>query len=129
VTEPRDRWKIALATVAAAAVVSPGWSARLVPADHEDLLAEASRSRSQLGVSRAGDTPDEEWHLQYLDSWAVRVLDEMRIRGKAPALVPPDFAAHIPPGSDRADGYFRLETSWHWPWWRPGGGVAWRVPG
>ena len=125
---PRARrawWKLAGAAALAALVLAPGWSARLVPADHGALLAAAGRSRSQLGVTRPGEAPGEEWHLQYLDSWPVRVLDEMALRRLAPLLVPPDFAAHVPAGSGRADGYFRGESRLRWPWWWPGGGVDW----
>ena len=114
----------------------PGWSGRLVRADHEAMLAEAAQSHTQLGVTRAGGSGDaddagaagEEWHLQYLDSWPVRMLEEMGLRPQAAHIVPPTFVAHVPPGADRADGYFRIETSWHWPWWRPGGGLDWTLP-
>lgn len=127
---PRLTWKLAGALVLAAAALWPGWSARLVPADHEALLAAAGRSRSPLGVVRPGDAPGEEWHVQYLDSWPVRLLDGMSLRHLAPALVPPDFAAHVPAGTGRADAYFRAEPHLRWPWWLPGGGVDWTpVPG
>lgn len=124
----RPRWKPVVLAVAAAAALAPGWAAEFVPEDHEAILDAAGRSRSQLGVTRAGEAAGEEWHLQYLDSGWVALLDELGLRRRAPALVPPDFAAHIPPGSDRADGYFRVASRWHWPWWRPGGGLDWRVP-
>ncbi|MCE9638130.1 MAG: hypothetical protein K8T90_20705 [Planctomycetes bacterium] len=117
-----------LVAFAAGAVLAPGWSGRLVPVDHDLLLDEAGRSHNQTGVTRPGAAPGEEWHLQYLDSWPARVLDEFGLRARSSWLVPPDFVAHIPAGSARADGYYRNVTSWHWPWWRPGGGVAWEVP-
>jgi hypothetical protein len=123
------RRRIAGAALAAAVALAPGWRAALVPEDHEAILAAASRSRSQIGVALPGDLAGEAWHVQYLDSYWVRVLDEVGLRGSASSLVPPDYAAHIPPGTDRADGYFRVLGEWHWPWWRPGGGVEWRVPG
>lgn len=125
---PRLGWKKRLALACAVAALVPGWSGRLVPAVHDDLLAEAARSRTQLGVTRGG-AAGEEWHLQYLDSWPVRMLDELGLRPHAARFVPPTFVAHLPPGSDRADGYFRVATRWHWPWWRPGGGLDWALPG
>jgi hypothetical protein len=130
VVPPRPTWKLAVAAALACAALAPGWSGTLVPVAHDDVLAAASRSRSQLGVSRPGEA-GEEWHVQYLDSYAVRWLDELGLRRRAPWLVAPDFVAHVPPaagGVVRADAYFRVETRWHWPWWRPGGGVAWTMP-
>lgn len=118
----------ALVLVLASAALAPGWAGRLEPVDHDLLLDEAGRSHNQTGTVREGDVPGEQWHLQYLDSWPARMLDEFGLRGRASSLVPPDFVAHIPPGSARADGYYRAVASWHWPWWRPGGGVAWEVP-
>lgn len=117
-----------MACVAAVVMVLPGWRAQLVPVEHDVVLEAASRSRTQTGVVRAGAAPGEEWHVQYLDSWPVRMLDEFGLRRAATALVPPDFAAHVPSGSMRADAYFRAESATHWPWWRAGGGVEWSVP-
>jgi hypothetical protein len=55
------------------------------------------------------------------------------LRRIAPRCVPPSFAAHMPAGEagrpQRADGYYRVVASWRWPWWWPGGGVDWRIPG
>jgi hypothetical protein len=130
VASARPRWKVVVAAAGAAAVLAPGWRGSLVPVDHDEILAAAGRSRTQLGVSRPGDA-GAEWHLQYLDSYAVRWLDELGLRRRAPWLVAPDFVAHVPPsagGVVRADAYFRVATRTHWPWWRPGGGVEWRVP-
>jgi len=113
-----------------AAVLLPGWSARLEPVDHEAVLA-AARSASPgdvFGVARPGARDGETWHAQYHDSVVARVLHGAGLRGALPGLLPPAFAAHIPVGAERADGYFRVRTSVHWPWWWPGGGVDWSVP-
>jgi hypothetical protein len=125
VTSTRRRWKLAAAFAAAALALAPGWRATLAPVDHEEVLEAASRSRTQTGVTRPGDAPGEQWHLQYLDSWTVRMLDELGLRGRAPSVAPPTFAAHLPAGSQRADAYYRVVTEGHWPWWRPGRGVDW----
>jgi hypothetical protein len=121
----RPTWRETAVAAAALALLAPGWRADLVRVPHEEALAAAARSRSQLGAVRAGDAPGEEWHVQYLDSWWARMLAELGLRARLPALVPPDFAAHVAAGSARADGYFRADAAVHWPWWRPGGGVDW----
>lgn len=116
-------------------VLAPGWSGRLVPIEHDEVLRECRRhdAGEVFGASRDGDVAGEEWHAQYVASPAARFLDALNLRGFATRVVPPMFAAHIPPGMDllpeRADAYFRVETSWRWPWWWPGGGVDWRMPG
>lgn len=126
-TRPRA-WKLAALLAGAALLLAPGWSAVLVPAPHDEVLDAASRSRTQTGVTRPGDAPGEEWHLQYLDSWTVRMMDELGLRKQAPRVAPPDFAAHVPAGSERADAYYRVASRVHWPWWRPGGGMDWSPP-
>lgn len=120
----RLRWAAAALLVVA---ILPGWSAVPVPVAHDEVLASAARSDGSVGVVAVSDASGE-WHAQYHRSGWARLLSALGMRAALPALVPPDFAAHVPRSggtSPRADGYFRLETSWHWPWWRPGGGVAW----
>jgi hypothetical protein len=117
-------------------LVLPGWSGRLVPVDHEEILQHSRRARDVFGVTRAAADPAEEWHAQYMDSEAASLLDDLRLRGLTTRLVAPDYVAHIPARTRvrgvelpaRADAYFRVETGWRWPWWWPGGGVAWEVP-
>jgi hypothetical protein len=125
----RKRSRVALA-VAVAAVCLPGWSAVLVPVAHDEILASAARSDGTVGVVAASDASGE-WHAQYHRSGWARLLTAAGLRRAVPSLVPPEFAAHVPasPGlTQRADGYFRVETTVRWPWWRPGGGVAWELP-
>ena len=99
--------------------------------------AGANESAAGAEPSAAGAEPSAagaasgEWHAEYIDSGLARMLAACGMRGFAPSLVPPDFAAHVPPSAGAlrpADGYFRVETAWHWPWWRPGGGVLWQRP-
>lgn len=115
-----------LAALAAAALLAPGWAGRLAPATHDEILEAASRVRG-LGVSVPDPAaPDARFDLQYLGSGWAALLTSFGLRGVVPQLVPPDFAAHVPPavgGVQRADGYHRVVTTWHWPWWRPGGGL------
>lgn len=130
----RRTWVRAGLAVAAAAALAPGWSGRLVPVEHDAVLAAASRASSSIGVSRDGSGRGDSWHAQYLDSGFARFLCDAGFRRSATRLVPPDFVAHIPgpvgpvPLATRADGYFAVETALRWPWWRPGGGVDWTVP-
>lgn len=112
----------------------PGWRGELVPVPHDTILLESGRHEAGevFGVSLDGDVPGEEWHAQYVASGPAQFLDLLNLRALAPRIVPPAFVAHIPPGRDalpqRADAYFRVETSWRWPWWWPGGGVPWELP-
>lgn len=125
--------RLGLALLAAAAL-APGWEATLVPVPHDDVLAAASRASSALGVVRPGSGRGDEWHVQYLDSGAARLLADLGLRRALPSLLAPDFAAHVPGPvgprevATRADGYFRVEPDLRWPWWRPGGGVRWEGP-
>jgi hypothetical protein len=123
---PRRRLR-AIAVAALAAACLPGWSAVPVAVDHDLILESAARSDGTVGVV-AESGPGGEWHAQYHGSGWARLLSALGVRGALPSLVPPDFAAHIPGGgglSPRADGYYRIETTIRWPWWRPGGGVTW----
>jgi hypothetical protein len=129
------RWKKRLWIAAAAALfLLPGWQGRLVPVPHEEILLESARHDADevFGVSRPGEAPGERWNVQYMGGGAAKLFDLLNLRGFATRVVPPRFAAHIPEGPEdlpeRADGYFRIETSLRWPWWFPGGGVDWRPP-
>jgi hypothetical protein len=123
-------WILPLAVLA----LAPGWRGDLVPVPHEEILTEAKRCdpADVIPGSLPGREEGEQWHAQFFGSSAARVFDLLNLRGLAPHFVPPSYVAHIPPGMDdrpeRADGYFRVETHWRWPWWWPGGGVDWRVP-
>jgi hypothetical protein len=122
--------------IAAALVLlaAPGWRGELVPVAHDEVLAvTGARAAGEVfGVARAGERQGEEWHAQYVASPPAEALFALGLRKLAPALVAPQFVAHVPPGFDgvpqRADGYYRVATSWRWPWWWPGGGVDWRLP-
>ena len=123
------RRRIVLAALCAAVLLAPGWSGSLEPTAHGNVLvaARASSSAQVFGVALEGEAGT--WHAQYVGRSLPVVLHDMGLGGALTAVVPPDFAAHIPRGAERADGYFRVETAWHWPWWWPGGGVAWTAPG
>lgn len=131
---PRTK-RILLISCAALPFAVPGWRGELVPVAHEEILAEAARhdAGDVFGVSLAGDKEGEEWHAQFMGGRAALALDALALRKLAPHLVPPDFVAHIPPGTDalptRADAYFRVESHVRWPWWWPGGGVDYARPG
>ncbi len=115
---------------AAALLALPGWRGSLVPCTHDEILSAAALHGAPFGVSVPGAEPGEEWHAEYLDSGLARLLADVGMRGVAPSLVPPDFAAHVPAapggGVQRADAWYRVETSRRWPWWWPGGGMSWR---
>ncbi len=113
-----------------AVVVVPGWRADLWPVDHDAVLA-ASRAADPdhvFGIALDGAEPGERWHAHYTDSRLASWLHGAGMAGAITSVVTPDHAAHLPPGAERADGYFRVESTVHWPWWRPGGGVHWVVP-
>ncbi len=100
-----------------------------MPVPHEEVLASAAASDGSVGVVAVSGAAGE-WHAQYHHSGWARLLSALGMRKALPSLVPPDFAAHVPAAggaSPRADGYFRVEATWRWPWWRPGGGVDWTV--
>ncbi len=63
------------------------------------------------------------WHVQYVASRIAPALRSVGLRRLLTRLVPPSYAAYLPSGADRAEGYYRVEPSVHWPWWRPGGGL------
>ena len=113
--------------------VMPGWRGELVPVQHDAILVESARHAAGdvFGVSRTGDIPGEEWHAQYMGNDAAAFFCLLNLRSFATRVVPPDYVAHIPPGTDllpqRADAYFEVRTSWRWPWWWPGGGVDWTL--
>ena len=123
----------------AVAVLCPGWEGRLVPVPHEEALvaARAAPPEQVFGVERAaqGDTR-ERWHAQYLGGGFAGLLRDLNLRGLTTYLVPPDYVAYLPPptvhkGIELAPtpaAYYRVETACRWPWWWPGGGVAWDVP-
>jgi hypothetical protein len=127
----RRAWTRAGLGVLAAAALAPGWEATLVPVEHDEVLAAAAQAPSAFGVVRPGRGRGDEWHAQYLGGGFARLLADVGLRGAVPSLVPPDFAAHVPGPvgaqrvATRADGYFRVDARWRWPWWRPGGGVRW----
>lgn len=129
--EWKKRIRIALVVLP---FLPPGWAGVLVPVRHEELIREAARHDADevFGVSLPGERPGEEWHAQFMGSGIAQFLDLLALRRAAPSLVPPRYAAHVPPGiaglPQRADGYFRVETSLRWPWWWPGGGVRWALP-
>ena len=119
---------------AIAPFVLPGWSGKLVPVDHDEILIASAKfdAGEVFGASRSGDVPGEEWHAKYMGNAAADILELFNLRGLTVHVAAPAYAAHIPPGRDdvpvRADAYFRVETNWRWPWWWPGGGVDWRMP-
>lgn len=121
---------IALAALAAVAL-APGWRAVLVPVPHAEVLAAARASSAArvFGISLSDAPRSERWHAQYVDRALPVICHDFGVQSSLPSLLPPDFVAHLAAGAERADGYFRVVTSTHWPWWRPGGGVAWEVPG
>ncbi len=134
---PRTRRRVLIA-VAGVCALFPGWGGTLAPVDHEEILA-SSRSRSAgqvIGVALSGERPGEAWHATYHGSASARFLADIGLRSLAPHVIAPDFAAHVPahpagPGRDlpaRADGYYRVVPHVRWPWWWPGGGVAWELP-
>ncbi len=131
---PGKRTRIALAVAALAAGLAPGWSGRLVEVGLEVVLACArgARAGSVLGVTRPvvkdGVETGEEWHASYVGRRLPAFLAGVGLRRALPRLSPPDFVAHVPAGARRADGYFDVEVSTHWPWWRPGGGLTWAIP-
>ena len=114
----------------------PGWRGDLVPVPNDQVILAASqfstpatcspRAVPARGRARSG-TPS---------TWAATPRACSTCSGCAGSrrhVVAPSFAAHIPPGSEnlaqRADGYYRVDTHLRWPWWWPGGGVDWQVPG
>jgi hypothetical protein len=119
---------------AVAPFLLPGWRGDLHPVPHEEILIESRKFDADdvIGAIRDGDAPGEEWHLEFMGSRAAAFFDLLNLRGLATHLVPPRFAAHVPPGADalpeRADAYYRVETRTRWPWWWPGGGVEWKAP-
>ncbi len=119
---------------AAVLVLSPGWRGELVPVPHEEVLLKAAEFDADevFGAVRAGSVEGEEWDVQYMGSRVANALALLNLRGLATRLVPPAYAAHVPPGGDlrpqRADAYFRVEAHVRWPWWWPGGGVRWELP-
>jgi len=112
----------------------PGWRGELVPVPHEEIILDAARfdAGDVIPATRAGDQPGEEWHAQFMGSRWAAFFDVVNLRGLATRFVPPKYVAHIPPGFDelpeRADAYFRVETTTRWPWWWPGGGLDWKMP-
>ncbi len=121
-------------SAAVAPFLVPGWRGTLVPVPHEEIILDAATydAGEVIPATRAGDAQGEEWHAQYMGSRAAAVLEFLNLRSVATYLAPPKYVAHIPPGPDdlpeRADAYFRVDTSWRWPWWWPGGGLDWRMP-
>jgi hypothetical protein len=130
---PGNRKRLWIALCVAPLLV-PGWRGVLVPVGHDEILRESARHAADdvFGASRRGERAGETWNIQYMGGRWAALLDRCGLRGFATRVAPPQFAAHVPPGPDglpeRADGYYRVETSWRWPWWWPGGGVDWRVP-
>ena len=131
------RRMLLLAALCGTALLLPGWRGRLVAAPHDDVLAAARGAApdSVFGVSRVagsggapGSAAGGTWHAQYHDNRVAGLLRRAGMGASLTRLIPPAFVAHIPPRAERADGYFRVETSIHWPWWRPGGGLEWSDP-
>jgi len=112
----------------------PGWRGELVPVPHEEVILDASKYDADdvIPATRPGARPGEEWHMQFLGSRWATLFDRLNLRDFATRVAPPKYVAHIPPGLDdlpeRADGYFRVETTMRWPWWWPGGGLDLRMP-
>ncbi len=124
--QPNRRVALAAALLVLAAA-APGWRGELVPVEHEDVLA-ASRAAppsTVFGVARDGAVPGERWHAQYAGSGVAAALHDAGMGAGLTRVLPPRFAAHLAPGAEHADGYFRVEARVHWPWWRSGAGVAW----
>jgi len=117
-------WALLPATL----LLAPGWRADLLPVRHEQMWDDLRSSAGAIGVARPVGGNGEEWHATYLESGLAEALESLRMRDFLPALVPPDYAAHIPAGGTHADGYYEVRTRTHWPWWWPGGGVDWRLP-
>jgi hypothetical protein len=115
-------------------LAAPGWEGRLVPVPHAEILMKAQHYDADdvFGAVREGEREGEQWHAEYMGSSIGNLLAALNLRGLATRLVPPLFVAHVPPGADdrpqRADAYFRVESSARWPWWWPGGGVRWELP-
>ncbi len=109
-------------------VLAPGWEATLVPASHEEILREMRLTGTVVGVSRPGEREHEKWHASYVDSSYAELMETLDLRHLLTRTAPPAYVAYIPPGAIRADAYYRVDTRTHWPWWWPGGGVAWREP-
>lgn len=124
---PRARMSLWVFVVVAPFLL-PGWSGRLVPTQHDAILRAARQRSTEVSLSVPGERPGERWHLTYMNDDAADFLQSLRMRKFAPSLLAPDFAAHIPAGSIRADGYYAVETRVHWPWWWPGGGLDLREP-
>lgn len=128
------RTRIALAAGGVAVALAPGWRGTLVEIPHEVVLGRARRAPagSVFGVTRPvvreGAATGEEWHASYVDRALAGFLAGVGLRGVLTKLSPPDHVAHVPAGARRADGYFDVEAAAHWPWWRPGGGLDWRLP-
>jgi hypothetical protein len=124
------RRKLIVAAFCGVVLLAPGWRAALQPVPHGQILAAVSTAApgDVFGVSVAGAREGEVWHAQYHGSPFARLLRAAGVRSSLPSLVPPAYAAHIPVGAERADGYYRVAAAAHWPWWRPGGGVDWRDP-
>jgi hypothetical protein len=125
---------LVLAALCGTVLLLPGWRGVLVETPHDDVLAAAREAVPDrvFGVTRPaeldGGRDGGEWHAQYHGSLAARLLRGAGMGASLTRIVPPAFAAHVPPRAERADGYFRIETALHWPWWRPGGGVDWHDP-
>lgn len=124
------RRRIVLAAVCAAVLLLPGWRAGLREVPHAAVLAAARDAPPDtvFGVVRHDAEDGAEWHAQYHGSALARLLHGVGMGGSIASLLPPDLAAHVPAGAERADGYFEVVAAVHWPWWLPGGGVDWRDP-
>ena len=126
----RRRRLLVVAALCAVALLLPGWRGELREVPHTEVLA-AARAVPP-GTVFGVEVPDVDgagtWHAQYLDSVIARLLRAAGMGASLTAVLPPSFAAHIPAGAERADGYFRLDARVHWPWWAPRGGVEWRDP-
>lgn len=119
----RHRWLIAPALLVATIVCFPGWKGELELVEHTVVLLEA-RDAHQLTPSVLDAEGDAQWHLTHLDSTFGQILVDVGFGGLTPRLVPPEFAAYVPRPNAPADAYYRVESSVHWPWWWPGGGLA-----
>jgi len=124
------RRRLILVSVLVAIGLAPGWRASLSPVEHEELLAASRESDAArvFGISLSDGPRSERWHAQYVGRSLPMILHDLGVQAALPSLLPPDFAAHLAVGAERADGYFRVVTEAHWPWWRPGGGVSWELP-
>lgn len=124
---PRVR-RLLLALPIALLVLAPGWRGRLAPLRYEQMWDALQSADDAIGVAYVPVEDGPEWHATYVDDGVASAVRALNLRTYLPHLSPPDFVAHIPAGELHADAHFRVESSVHWPWWWPGGGMDWTAP-